>query len=70
MKKGNRKAENSKLEQERDAIKRLLMLLLLKCGASQGEIAMALQVDQSTVSRLFPKRKVKPFDFLKKKEER
>ena len=45
-----------------DCIKRLLTLLLLKAGASQGEIAMALDVDQSVVSRMFPARKVKKFN--------
>jgi len=44
-------------------IKRLLTLGLLKSGASQGEIAKALGVNQSQISRMFPKapsaRKVK-----------
>jgi hypothetical protein len=44
---------------ELDAIKRLLTLLLLKIDTSQGEVAMALQVDQSEVSRMFPARNVK-----------
>lgn len=35
-------------------IKRLLALGLLKSGASQGEVAKALGVNQSSVSRLFP----------------
>lgn len=43
---------------ELDAVKRLLTLFLLKVGSSQGEVAMALQVDQSVVSRMFPARKV------------
>jgi predicted transcriptional regulator len=46
---------------ELDAVKRLIVLLLLKAGASQGEVAMALGVDQSVVSRMFPARKVKKF---------
>ena len=45
-----------------DSIKRLIMLLLLKAGATQGEIAMALGVDQSVVSRMFSAKKVKKFD--------
>jgi hypothetical protein len=44
---------------ELDAIKRLLTLFLLKIDTSQGEVAMALQVDQSEVSRMFPARNVK-----------
>lgn len=49
------------IQAELDSIKRLLTLLLLKAGAPQGEIAMALGVDQSVVSRMFPARKVKSF---------
>lgn len=37
------------------AIKKLLVLGLLRSGASQGEIATALGVNQSQVSRLFPR---------------
>lgn len=36
------------------AIKRLMVLTLLKGGASQKQIASALCVDQSQVSRMFP----------------
>jgi predicted transcriptional regulator len=46
---------------ELDAIKRLLVLLLIKAGTRQGEIAMALGVAQSAVSNMFPSRKVKRF---------
>ncbi len=52
---------------ELDTIKRLLTLLLLKAGLRQEEVAMALQVDQSVVSRMFPARKVKSFEWVKKK---
>lgn len=48
-----------------DAVKRLLILLLIKMGTAQGEIAMALGVDQSSVSRMFPARKVKRFEHVK-----
>jgi hypothetical protein len=34
-------------------IKRLLVLLLLKAGASQAEIGIALESSQSTVSKQF-----------------
>jgi transcriptional regulator len=47
---------------ELDAIKRLLILMLIKAGASQGEIAMALHTDQANVSRMFPARKIKRFE--------
>lgn len=46
---------------ELDAIKRLLILLLIKAGTRQGEIAMALNVVQSEVSKMFPSRKVQRF---------
>lgn len=35
-------------------IKRLLMLQLLRDGASQSELAAALRVSQPSVSRMFP----------------
>lgn len=46
---------------ELDAIKRLLVLLLMKMGTETNEIATALAKDKATVSRLVPKRKIKPF---------
>jgi hypothetical protein len=39
---------------ELEDIKRLLMLGLLRDGVSQGDIAKALGVNQSTISRMFP----------------
>jgi hypothetical protein len=53
------------VSRELDAIKRLLTLLLLKIDTSQGEVAMALQVDQSEVSRMFPARNVKKLKFVR-----
>jgi predicted XRE-type DNA-binding protein len=50
---------------ELDAIKRLITLLLIKANTPQGEIAMALGVAQSEVSRMFPARKVKKFEAMK-----
>lgn len=60
MKKQTRAIQDPTLK-ELDAIKRLLILMLIKAGASQGEIAMALHTDQANVSRMFPARKVKRF---------
>lgn len=40
---------------ELESIKRLLAFGLLRSGASQGDIAAALGVNQSNVSRMFPK---------------
>ena len=41
------------LKSDVDTIKRLLVVMLMRDGASQTEIAFALGVNQSTVSRMF-----------------
>jgi len=64
MKKQTKAIQDPTLK-ELDAIKRLLILMLIKAGASQGEIAMALHTDQANVSRMFPARKVKRFEDAK-----
>jgi Mn-dependent DtxR family transcriptional regulator len=46
--------------EELQNIRRLLMLLLYKIGAKQGEVAMALGQSQSTVSEMLPIREVEP----------
>jgi hypothetical protein len=46
---------------ELDGIKKLLVLFLIKAGASQGEIALALKMDRGDISRMIPARKVKAF---------
>ncbi len=50
------------VELQLDAIKRLLILFLMKSGTSQGEIAKALGVGQATVSRMMPAKHITPFD--------
>jgi predicted transcriptional regulator len=45
---------------ELGAIKRLLVLQLITSGVQTTKIASALGVDQSSISRLVPARKVKP----------
>ena len=50
------------IERELDSIKRLLILLLMKKGTPQGEIAKALGVGQSTVSRMMPAKALKPLE--------
>ena len=40
-------------------IKRLLVVLLLKLGATSDEIAVALGVNSSRVRQMFPVRKIK-----------
>lgn len=42
------------LSGELESIKKLLVLLLLKVGASQSEIASALGISQPSVSRMIP----------------
>jgi len=44
---------------ELEAIKRLLILQLITSGVQQTQIASALGVDKSVISRLVPTRKVK-----------
>lgn len=39
---------------ELEDIKRLLLLALLRSGASQAEVAKALGVSQPSISRMFP----------------
>jgi hypothetical protein len=48
---------------ESDDIKRLLILLLLKLGATSDEIGLALGIDASAVRRLVPGRKIKKIQF-------
>jgi len=55
--------QNTSLAELRD-IKALLILLLLKSGASQTEIAKALGTTQATVSRQFRLGTVKPLSAL------
>jgi DNA-directed RNA polymerase specialized sigma subunit len=50
--KGDDDATDPAVAELRD-IKRLLVLLLMKAGASQREIATVLNVNQATVSRQF-----------------
>ena len=52
------------MEKDLDAIKRLLIVLLLKLGTSQGEVAKALQTQQSEVSRMFSAGQVRKLDLL------
>lgn len=47
------------LRSDLQAVKRLLMLLLLKLGATSEEVALALEVDPSAVRKTLPVRKVK-----------
>ncbi len=45
-----------------ESIKRLLITLLLKLGASSEEIGLTLGVDSSAVRKMFPMKKIKKID--------
>ena len=48
---------------EIESVKRLLVLLLLKLGATSEEIGMGLGVDSSAVRRMVPVKRVKRIQF-------
>lgn len=50
---------------ELENIKRLLIALLLKLGASSEELGTALGVDSSGIRRMFPVRKIKKVELSK-----
>ncbi len=54
-----KKAKGDPVADGIDAIKRLMVLQLITSGVQAKNIASALGVDQSAVSRLVPSRKVK-----------
>jgi hypothetical protein len=53
-------ATTDKLLEETENVRKLLMLLLFKIGASQDEIASALNVTQARVSQMLPSKDIKP----------
>jgi hypothetical protein len=57
----NKNCDQDPALKELDDIKRLLILLLIKAGASQREVAASLQTDAGNFSRMFPVRKIKRF---------
>lgn len=48
---------------ELDSIKRLLILILLKAGSTHNEIAKAMNIDRSVVSRMVPSNNVERFKY-------
>ena len=54
-----------KKEKDIQDIKRLLMLLLIKLGATSDEIDLALGIDPSSIRRSLPTRKIKQLTFQK-----
>ena len=61
----SKQSDSSPISDELADIKRLLILLLVKMGASQEELASALQLDRSRVSRMIPARKIEKLTFCK-----
>lgn len=57
MTNGSAAASNAELLKELQDIKRILVIALIRTGASQEEVASALNVNQSSISRMFPKSK-------------
>jgi hypothetical protein len=47
------------ITQELEAVKRLMILLLMKLGSTSEEIGTALDVDSSVVRRMVPGRNIK-----------
>jgi hypothetical protein len=50
---------------EIESLNRLLMLLLLKLGATSEEIGAALEVDSSSIRKLFPIRSIKKIEYIR-----
>jgi predicted XRE-type DNA-binding protein len=69
MKKLEERKPNSSLkngiEKELECIKKLMILWLMKAGATQDEIGAALGMDQSAVSRMLQGKKIKKFNETK-----
>jgi hypothetical protein len=51
--------EEQSILKEIQSIKKLMVLLLIKSGATSEEIGLALGVDSSRVRQMFPMRKTK-----------
>lgn len=47
--------DDAQITKELIAIKRLLILALLNSGMTQSQVASAMDIDRSSVSRMFPK---------------
>jgi len=54
-----------KSKEEDDSVKRLLILLLLKLGASSEEIGAALGVDSSVIRKMIPVRSVRKIEGIR-----
>ena len=59
MSRDKKQKTDNQIEKELVAIKRLLVVLLLKIDTSQSELSLALEMDKADVSRMLPARKIK-----------
>lgn len=50
---------------EIESVKRLLILLLLKLGATSEEIGAALRIDSSGIRKIFPIRSIKKIESIR-----
>ncbi len=50
---------------EVESVKRLLILLLLKLGATSQEIGAALGIDSSAIRKMLPIRSIKKIEFIR-----
>lgn len=53
----------AKILEELDAVKRLMILFLIKLGSDSKEIGMALGISDASVRKIMSMRKVKKLDF-------
>jgi len=60
-KRNENKTYEDPVQKELEAIKRLLMLFLIKTGTTQEELALALQINQEDVSFMMPSRTIKKY---------
>ena len=49
---------NTESDKQLEDLKRLLMVLLVKLGATSDELALALEVDSSRIRQILPLRKI------------
>lgn len=48
-----------------ESIKRLLIALLLKLGATSQEIGLALGIDSSNIRKMFPVKKIRKAELIR-----
>ncbi len=52
------------ITEELDSIKRLMLLLLVKLGATSDEIGIALEMHPGNVRKMMPVKKIKRIEFV------